>query len=118
MQPLPLVYVAGPYRASTLLGVRRNIQRAMELGANVARWGAMPVIPHSNTPVEFTDIKDADFWLDGTLNLMLACDAVVLVEYWQSSSGAKNEIAVAKKNDMPVFEKWLDLVKWIDAWRP
>ncbi len=109
---LKLVYVAGRYRADSIHEIVSNINRAWELGCEVASLGAMPVIPHSNTAL-MDDIQSAAFWLNATLELMRRCDAVILVPGWHGSTGTKGEIAEAHRLKIPVFETTRQLSGWL-----
>lgn len=109
---MKLVYVAGPYRAPTGWEVECNIQRARKLGAEVARRGAYPVIPHSNTS-HFDGLASDDFWLGGTLELMRRCDAVLFAPDWGSSRGSRLERDEAVRRGMPCFDSLTDLRDWL-----
>jgi len=63
-----------------------NIQAAREAAAQVALMGAFPVTPHL-LGHGLEDAGDEQFWYDGTLELMLRCDAVYLVPGWDQSGG-------------------------------
>jgi hypothetical protein len=118
MTPPPLIYIAGPYRAPTTWEIDRNIVAARELGAHVARMGAYPVIPHSNT-AHFDGLAPDELWLDGTLELLRRCDAVALVEGWGRSSGARGEVREADRRGIPIFrehERETLLRAWIEGW--
>jgi len=100
----PLIYVAGRYRAATRAAVAQNIEQARLLGIDAARLGWYPVIPHCNTAHMEDDLPhDDDFWLAGTLELMTRCDAVVLVDGWETSEGTAGEIARADQMRLPVY---------------
>lgn len=100
----PLIYVAGRYRAATREAVAANIEAARQVGIQAARLEWYPVIPHANTAhMELELHHSDDFWLTGTLELMTRCDAVVLVDGWESSAGTLGEIAKADALRIPVF---------------
>lgn len=68
----------------------------------------MPVIPQANT-AHFEDLlppplTSQEFWLDGTLELMMRCDAVVMVPGWQYSTGSIGERKCAKEIALPVWD--------------
>ena len=46
-----LVYIAGPYRATTPWGIRCNIRNAEDLAAKVNEAGMAAVCPHSVYPL-------------------------------------------------------------------
>ena len=104
--PKKLVYVAGPYRAATREAVEQNVAAARHVGRLVARMGMMPVMPTVNTAFfdfDFPGESDDQFWLDGTLELMSRCDAVVMVDGWKLSDGAKVEVIEANRIGIPVY---------------
>ena len=103
----PLIYVAGKYRAATREAVAANIEAARQLGIEAARLGWYPVIPHCNTAhMELATPEHADaFWLNGTLELMRRCDALVLVPGWESSEGTLAEITEADRLRIPVYRR-------------
>ena len=103
MPPL-LIYVAGPYRAPTTWGINCNIHKARLWGAELAKLGVYPVIPHSNTS-HFDGIAEDKLWLDGTMQLLHRCDAAIFIEGWKDSSGARAEMERALSIQMmPVFD--------------
>ena len=105
---MKLVYVAGPYRAATAWEVEQNVRRAEEIGLELARMGAMPVVPHTLTRFYGGECPE-DFWLLGTFMLMRRCDIVVLMPTWRLSVGAACE-----KEDAMVLGK--PIVEWeVDA---
>lgn len=111
---MKLVYVAGPYRGPTPHAVQLNIECARRVGVLVAKAGLMPVIPHANTGgLEFVapDIGD-EFWLEGTLEMMRRCDAVVLCPGWEQSAGTRAEVAEADRLGIPVFQTVTRLIEW------
>lgn len=102
---MKLIYVAGPYRGKTREEVELNIASAQQIGKLCADIGWYPVIPHTNTKgFEFLcpDIKD-EFWLEGTLELMRRCDAVVMCPGWEYSSGSRGEHDEATRLGLPIY---------------
>lgn len=102
---MPVVYVAGPYRAKSQSGVDMNITAAKHIGLLAIRKGWAPIIPHANTQgLDLCDPTISDeFWLAATMELMRRCDAVVLVPGWEASSGTLAEIAEARRLSLPVI---------------
>lgn len=99
----PLVYVAGPYRGKTPWDVEQNVRRAEALGFEVARLGAYPVIPHTNTRPHFEHLHGDKWWLDSTLALLARCDAAVFTANWEQSVGAKAEMGWCVEHRLPAF---------------
>jgi hypothetical protein len=118
LNPKCLVYVAGRYSAPSRAGVERNIRAAVAVGITVAELGAMPVVPHANTAdAAFEETQPYQFWIEGTLELLRRCDAVLMVEGWQDSRGARGEHAEAKRLGKPIFETAHGLKQWLNAKR-
>lgn len=107
-----IVYVAGAYRHPTPWGIEQNIRKAEAVGLEVAKLGAVPLIPHSMYRFYQHSLPD-EFWLEGTLALMRGCDAVMLVEGWEKSTGSRGEKAEAERLGMPVFTSLADLEWWL-----
>lgn len=90
-----IVYIAGPYRGN----VEANIQAAREIAAEVWRVGHVAICPHLNTAHfdrDYPDIPDQAY-LDGDLEILARCDAMVLVPGWRASQGTQAEVAFAEK---------------------
>lgn len=102
---IPLIYVAGRYRAPDRAAIAQNIAAARQVGMETARLGWFPVIPHSNTSHmdHYLPELGDDYWLSGTKELMERCDALVLVPGWETSEGTKGEIARADELRIPVY---------------
>lgn len=100
---MKVIYIAGPYTAKTNWEVQQNINRAMEAGKLVAEMGAMPLIPHSNTPLIFEGIQNPQFWYDGTMEFLRRSDAILLIEGWENSVGAVTERDEAINIRIPIF---------------
>lgn len=92
-----LIYIIGPYRASTEDGVFANILAAREAAKRVLLAGAMPVCPHLNTML-MGGVVDDDTILAGDLELQKRCDANAILPGWEHSAGSKGEIAAAHEN--------------------
>lgn len=118
---MKLVYVAGPFRAASsyvpghqdMFAVQENIMAAMKLGLEVARTpGLFPVIPHANT-MFFTAAAPDQVWLDGDLEMLARCDAILMTPDWQRSSGARAEHVFAADRNIPIFYTMDSLREWI-----
>lgn len=99
-----LIYVAGRFTGMDRACVERNIAAAVEVGIEVCKVGAFPVIPHANTGDErFESLHPYTFWIDGTLELLRRCDGIIMVPGWEASKGACGELAEAQRLGLAVF---------------
>ena len=111
-QRMKLVYIAGPYRGESEWQVVQNIRRAEGLALAVWKLGAACICPHKNTAL-FGGAAEDSVWLEGDLEMMRRCDAVLCTDNWALSSGARDEVALAKQLGIPVFEKLGELERWL-----
>jgi hypothetical protein len=102
---LPVVYIAGPYRAATQAGIELNIQAARSMGLQAIRRGWSPIIPHCNFALlDLVDPAIGDsFWLAATMEHMRRADVVLLVPGWENSTGTQAEVREARRLNIPVF---------------
>lgn len=118
---MKLIYVAGPYRAKTPYAMLLNIQRAQYAAMEVWETGNAALCPHLNSAF-FDGLVDDKNFLDGTMMMMERCDAVLVMEGYDSSEGTKAEINYAKELAIPVFSSLEELIdyKWyeqsVDKW--
>jgi len=116
----PLIYIAGPFRGPTPLAVRRNVERARDLGLRVAEAGGYPIIPHTMTS-EFDKQLTEEFWLTGTMALLARCDAVYMMRTWCQSSSARAEHDWMVQHGRTVLYEIEDgdvkLATWIATWQ-
>lgn len=96
-----VIYIAGPFRANGARAVEQNIRRAEDAAYGVWARGHAAMCPHANARWEDPEIGDQVF-LDGTLELMRRCDAVIVLPDHMNSQGTLGEIAEAHKLGLPV----------------
>ena len=115
---MKIVYIAGPYSATTSAGITRNIDAARAAAREVARAGAVPLCPHTNS-AGMEDIRDAQWWYDATLDLLAVCDGMVLLPGWQDSRGCVRELAYAEAAGISVVARGLTdgaLLTVVEEW--
>ncbi len=111
---MKVVYIAGPFRGPNAWEIEENIRRAERLALEVWRLGAAALCPHTNTRFFQGAAEDA-VWLDGDIELLNRCDAVLLTPDWKLSSGARAEHDHAKGRGLPIFYFLVDLKTWLAA---
>ena len=103
-----VVYVAGPYRASTEFELIENIRRAEAVAIEVWKAGYIAFCPHKNT-AHFGGICEDKVWLESGLEFLDRSDALILVEGWEKSTGTVEEISFARKRKIPIFSSIKEL---------
>lgn len=110
--PIPVVYVAGPYRAANNWEIEQNVRRAEALSLRVWQAGAAAICPHTISRFFQGAAPDA-VWLEGDLAILRRCDAVLVVEGWELSAGTRAEIREASARGIPVFYTWTGFELWL-----
>lgn len=108
---MTLVYVAGPFRAANSWDMEQNIRRAETLALSVWQAGMACICPHTNTRFYQGTAPD-EIWLDGDLEMVKRCDAVLMTHDWERSTGASAERLFALKHEIPVFYSLAELTTW------
>lgn len=100
---MKVIYVAGPYRSDTEFGLKQNIRNAEAVAIKAWQAGHVAFCPHKNT-AHFGGLCPDEIWLAGGLEMLRRCDAMVLVQGWEKSSGTLAEIKEAEKYNIPVYK--------------
>lgn len=111
---MKVVYIAGPFRASSHWDVEQNIRRAEQLALDAWRTGVAVICPHTNTRFFDGAAPDA-LWLEGDLEILRRCDAVLMTSDWERSNGARNEHALAEALPIPIFYDVDSLKRWVNG---
>lgn len=98
---MKVVYVAGPFRGPNSWEIESNIRRAEALALEVWRAGYAVICPHSNTRF-FNGAAPDSVWLDGDLEILSRCDALLTTPDWVRSTGARAEVEFAREQKIPV----------------
>lgn len=109
---MKVVYVAGRFRGPDSWSIENNIRQAETLALEVWRLGFAALCPHTNTRF-FQGAAPDNVWLEGDLAMLAKCDALITVDNWQDSTGARAEVELAKQMNLPVFHS----LRALDDWR-
>lgn len=109
---MKLIYIAGPFRAKTPWLIEQNIRKAEELALKVWEIGGAALCPHAASRFYQHSCPDPVF-LEGTLEMMRRCDAVIVTNGWSQSEGTKLEIQEAGTLGIPVFYDLDSLRTWL-----
>lgn len=109
---MKVIYISGKFRGPNSWAIEQNIRKAEELSLEVWRIGAVAMCPHLNTRFYQGALPD-QVWLDGDLELVKRCDAMLMVDNWQDSEGAKLEHQFAQALKQPIFYDLRGLKSWL-----
>jgi len=101
-----IVYLAGPIRPKGNQTMRGNVNAAKAIALELWRAGYAVICPHANSdlPIELADKEcEPSIWLNGDLEIVARCDAVIVLPGWETSAGAKGEIQFAEERKIPVY---------------
>ena len=107
---MKLLYIAAPYRASTIVRIQQNICEAKLMAQYYWLKDYAVICPHLNT-ANFDGLLPDKTFLHGTMLMLSKCDSIALHPHWQSSSGSIAEFEYARDNDYeilyPIWEEIL-----------
>ena len=111
---MKIIYIAGPFRAPTSWEIEQNVRKAEEIAFKVIQEGAMPLCPHANTRF-FHGSAESDFFIQGYLEILHRCDAIMMIAGYSISEGSIIELKKAKKLGMPIFMEyeWGVFIDWL-----
>ena len=100
---MKVIYVAGPYRSNGWNGIWSNIMEARGIARGLWVGGHAAICPHLNSMfMDGPDLESEQFIL-GDLEIIKKCDAMVMMDGWGLSPGAKREHGLARSIGIPVF---------------
>jgi hypothetical protein len=113
---MKVIYIAGPYRAPSEWEVVQNIRQAEKAALFVWSHGAAAICPHKNTALfgGYPGCPDQT-WLEGDCEILLRCDAVFAIDNWRDSSGARDEVDLARMNNIPVLFTYNEVIRFVKA---
>ena len=99
---MKVLYLAHKIRDQGLWQHQQNIRAAEAVALTLWQAGAAIICPGKNT--EFFDgAAEDDTWLNGDLEILKRCDAIIMGPFWRESVGARREREEAIVASKPVF---------------
>ena len=99
-----LIYVAGPYSASSgEKDIDKNVAKAMGIARELWIAGHTVICPHGNSANLDNDTMTNEDWVDRDLNMVAVCDAMVMIPGWEHSKGSRREREFADQVGIPVY---------------
>lgn len=104
-----LILIAGPYRSGTdgdPAAIARNLERLEEAAAPIHRLGHVPMIGEwvalpTLRGLSVDEAAESDVMYDTAARLLQHCDAVLRLP--GESSGADNDVRIARERGLPVY---------------
>lgn len=108
-----LIFVAGPYTAPTPEAIEANIKRCELLAMEVQALGCGAVCPNSMGRHWNGEDPTRDQVMASAKLALSRCDAIIVAEGWQNSTGTKEEIVEADKLGLKVLYSLDELKAWL-----
>lgn len=100
---MKIIYTAGPYRGDGWNAVFENIVRARTAARQLWLKGYAVICPHANTLfMDGPDIPAMRF-IEGDLEIVGRCDAILMLPGWERSEGSRLEYQRATARGLPVY---------------
>ena len=103
---MKIIFISGPYFGSgQRKEIERNIRNAEKYQIALSNQRVPFFCSHNHTEhFEEKSTAPEEFYKSIDMEILKrACDGVLAIPGWERSSGAKEEIALAKRNNLPVF---------------
>lgn len=109
MNKIYWVYIAGALRGNFFKKMI-NISRARNYALMLWENNIAAFCPHINSG--WIDSPSTDgFILPANINILLRCDAILVIPKWQNSKGTIEEIKMAYLNSIPIYFNWKNLIQ-------
>jgi len=100
---MKVIYVAGKYRDKPLNNIYENIEHARRMARELWMKNWAVICPHTNT-AWMDDLGETDqLFLDGDLEILKRCDAIMMLSNWQNSVGAIGEWQLATAIGLEIY---------------
>jgi hypothetical protein len=111
------LYVAGPYRAPTAMGIEQNVRNAESVALRLNQLGFSAWAPHVMNRFFFGSVSE-EHALPATMELQRRLDGIIMTGDWRNSTGSCLEFLDALERQQPVFfQSELTLDVGLLAWR-
>ena len=99
------VYIAGPINASNVVDALNNIQRGIDASVEALLSGVIPFSPFLDFQLVLASRGKIDIPMirEYSMEWLYACEEIWVLPNWETSTGTKAEIAVAKELGLPII---------------
>lgn len=106
------VYIAGKYNSDNVIDVLKNIRKGIKMGAKLLKLGFAPFCPFLDFQFGFHEDISIDNYKAFSIEWLRACDCVLMLDNWTRSEGAKEEMRIAYRMGLLVFNSLDELLFW------
>jgi len=109
------VFVSGALNSDSI-GFLRNVRKMLLLGHEVRALGVRVYVPINDILMDLVGGCQSchEDYYNIDLEELKNCDAMILVPGYEESKGVKGEMEFAAKNDIPIFETFEGLKKFLE----
>jgi len=105
---LRVIYIAGHYLGDkTEWGIKQNIEYAEKVARRLWDKGWAVICPHKNSAfmggIRSDPDEDRRVWLDGDLEMVSRCDAILMLNGFETSRGANEELKKARDFGLTIY---------------
>lgn len=111
---MKVIYICGPLSAGNAWEQEQNVRRAEEAALRVWWSGGVPICPHTMSRFYGGMIAE-ERCLEGDLEILGRCDALLALEGWRLSQGSKAEMEFAREKGIPICYSLEQLEEWLKA---
>lgn len=100
---MKVICVSGKYRDTSINGIYENIHHAHRVARELWLKGWAVICFHTNS-AWMDDLGKTDkLFLDGDLEILKRCDAIMMLTNWDQSVGAIGEWQLAADRDLEIY---------------
>ena len=96
-----LLYIAAPYRATTINKLQHNIYEASKMAQYYWHQGFAVICPHMNS-ANFDGLISDKVFLSATMLMLSKCSHIAIHPTWTESSGSIEEYEYAIKHELTI----------------
>lgn len=110
---MKIIYICGPIRSESVGAQYENIGRGIAAAKAIWQAGGAAICPHMFAYFWGDDDALRKLLLEGELEMIRRCDAVLALPGWMRSVGASAEVCFARGQGITILESLEEAVRWV-----